>query len=82
MLGGKVALPSCTVFPGSIYMPGWVTLGRGSPSLLGRVTLLGGLTFYHVKGRGRVTLLISFDYRITVAFAVPFLNVASRGYAS
>ena len=38
-------------------MPGRVTPGGGSPYLLGRVTLLGGLTFYHVKGQSRVTLL-------------------------
>ena len=61
-------------------MPGRVTLGGGSSYLLGRVTLLGGLTFYHVQGRGKVTLLrgLSFDYRITVAFA-PFINMALHG---
>ena len=32
------------------------TLGEGSPYLSGWVTLLGGLTFYHGKGRGRVTI--------------------------
>ena len=57
--GGRVALlgglPSSIVFPGFVYMPGRATPGGGFPCLLGRVTLLGGLTFYHVKGRGRVT---------------------------
>ena len=38
------------VFPGFVYTPARVTLG-GSPYLLGRVTLLAGLTFYLVNGR-------------------------------
>ena len=38
-------LPLYIVSPGFVYMPGRVTLGGGSPSLLGRGTLLGGLTF-------------------------------------
>ena len=52
-------LSSClhTVFPSFIYMPGWITLGEGPPCLLSGVTTLGGLTFYHVKGQGRVTML-------------------------
>ena len=45
------------VFPAFIYMPGWITLGEGSPCLLGGVTALDGLTFYHVKRQGRATLL-------------------------
>ena len=32
-------------------MLGRVTPGGRLPYFLGRVTLLGGLTFYHVKGR-------------------------------
>ena len=43
---------------------GRVTLGGGSPYLLGRVTLLGGLPFYHVKGRGRVTLPRGLSFRL------------------
>ena len=35
---------------GFVYTPARVTLG-GSPYLLGRVTLLAGLTFYLVNGR-------------------------------
>ena len=46
--------PFSIVFPGTVCMPGRVTLGGGSPYLLCRVTLLGGLTFYKVKGRVRV----------------------------
>ena len=46
-------------------MPGRVTLGGGSPYLLGRVTLLGGLTFYNVKGRGTVTLLRGFSFQLS-----------------
>ena len=45
------------VFPGFIYMPGWITLGEGSPCWLGGVTALDRLTFYHVKSQGRATLL-------------------------
>ena len=58
-------LPSSIVFYGFIYMPGRVTLGGGSPYLLGRVNLVGGLTFYHVKGRGRVTLLRGLSFRLS-----------------
>ena len=46
-----------TVFPYFIYMPGRTTLGEGSLCLLGGVTALGRLTFYHVKRQGRATLL-------------------------
>ena len=46
-------------------MPGRVALGGGSPYLLSRVTLQRGLTFYHVKGRGRVTLLRRLSFRLS-----------------
>ena len=46
-------------------MPGRVTLGGGSTYLLGRVTLLGGLTFNDVKGRGRVSLLRRLSFRLS-----------------
>ena len=58
-------LPFPIVFPGFVYMPGRATLGGGSPYLFGRITLLGGLTFYHVKGRGRVTLLRGLSFRLS-----------------
>ena len=53
------------LFPCSVYVPGVVTLGRGSPYLPGRVTLEGGLTFYHIKGQGRVTLLRGLRFRLS-----------------
>ena len=53
----EVGLPSSYVFPRFVYTQGRATLGGGSPCLLGRVTPLEGLTFYHVKDQGRVTLL-------------------------
>ena len=58
-------LPSSIVFSGFVYIPGKVILGGMSPYLFGRVTLLGGLTFYHVKGRGRVTLLRGLSFRLS-----------------
>ena len=62
VLGG---FPSSIVFPGFLYMPGRVTRGGGSPYLLGRITLLGGSMFYHVKGRGRVTHLRGLRFRVS-----------------
>ena len=45
-------------FSGFIYM-----LGRVIPYMLGRVTILGGIAFYHVNGRGRVTRLRGTSFR-------------------
>ena len=45
------------LFLGPLYMEGGVPSSIVFPSFVsmpGRVTLLGGLTFYHVKGRDRV----------------------------
>ena len=72
-------LPSSIVFSGFIYMPGRVTLGEGSPYLLGRVNLLGGLTFYHAKGRGRVTLLRGLSFRLSNYCRI--LAICKHGFA-
>ena len=58
-------LPTSIVFPGFVYVLGRFTLEGGSPHLLGRVTLLEGFTFYHVKGRGRVTLVRGLSFQLS-----------------
>ena len=58
-------LHSSIVFPGFVHMLGRVTLEGGSPCLLGRVTPVGGSTFYHVNGRGRFTLVGGLRFRLS-----------------
>ena len=55
MEGGGGAKPSSIALPDLFYLSCKVIRGGGSPSLLSRVILLGGETFYHLKDRGRVS---------------------------